>query len=78
MFEETHLGESCKGVTAEMSLNSIEVVDLVSSTLLELIPTPFTCSSTSPPLDFSLVKTMNDDVITDLNDDLGIVDVEIE
>ena len=78
MFEETFLGESCEQVTAEMLLTSLEHVGIVSRILVESVHDPFTCSPPSLSLEYSLVKPMDNYVITNLHDDLGLMDTEIE
>ena len=41
----------------------------------ELVPSPFTCSASSSSLEFSFVKAMDDCVMANLNDNLGLTDV---
>jgi len=78
MYEENPLGELCEEVTVEMSPTSFELIDLVPHTSLELVPSPFNDSPTSLSFESSLAKPMDDDVMTDLNDDLGLVDIKIK
>ena len=75
---ETHLRESCKEIIVEVSPTSLKFSSPIPHTLLELIPAPFTCSPPSPSLECSLVNTMDDYVINDLDDYLGLVDIEKE
>ena len=72
MFEEISLGESCEQVTAEMLSTSLKHVGIVSCTLVESVHDPFTCSPPSLSLEYSLVKPMDNYVITNLNDDLWL------
>jgi len=74
-FEESPLGKSCEEVVIEVPSFSPELIDLVSYTSFKLVPTHFSCSPPSPPLKY-LVKPMDDCVVTDLTNDLDLVDIE--
>jgi len=78
MFEETHLRESCTNVIVELSPTSLELINPISHTLLELVFTPFISSPPSPSLESSLLKNVEKNMMINLNDDLGLVDIEIE
>jgi len=56
----------------------LELINPVSHTLLELVPTPFIWSPYSASLRFSILKLIDNDVMINLNDDLGLGDIEIE
>jgi len=47
-------------------------------TSLELVPAPCTWSLPSSSVEYSLLKPIDDYVITDLTDDLGLMDIEKE
>ena len=75
-FKESPLGESCEEVVIEASSPSPNLIHLVSYSSLVLVPARFSCSTPSHSLEFSLVKPVEEYVITDLNDDIGLVDIE--
>jgi len=75
-FEESSLGESCEKVVIKVSSPSPELIDLVAHTSCESGPAPCICSLPSPSLEYSLVKPIDDYVITDPNDDMGLVNIE--
>jgi len=53
-----------------------ELIDPIAHISCESIPIPFICSLPSPALEYSLMKPIDDYVITDPNDDIGLVDIE--
>ena len=61
-----------------MSSPSLELIDPTTHTSLESVPTRLTCSPPSPSLQYSLVKLMDDYVITNPTYDLGLMDIEKE
>jgi len=78
MFEDTPLKEPCKKVIIEAPPTSLKLSVLVSHASFESVPTLFTISAPSPSLGYPLVKPMDDYVITDLNDDLGLENMDIK
>jgi len=78
MFQETHLRKSREEVIVEVSQTSVELIAPISHTSLELFHAPFTCPPTSPFLECSVVKPMDNYVITNPTYDLGLVDIEKE
>ena len=71
-------GSHAERFIVEVSPTSLELIDYVTHTSLELVPTRFICSPPSPFLKSSLIKPLDNDVITTLNDELSLVDIEIE
>ena len=61
-----------------MSSPNLELIDYITRTFLESAPAHLSCSPPSPSLEYSLVKSTNDNVITDLANDLGLVNMEKE
>ena len=75
-FKESPLGESCEKVVTMVSSPAPELIDPIAHISCESIPIPFICSLPSPALEYSLMKPIDDYVITDPNDDIGLVDIE--
>jgi len=59
-----------------MLSTSFELIGIVSRTLVELVLDPFIYSPPSLSLEYSLVKPLGNYVITNINNDLGLVDTE--
>jgi len=59
-----------------VSSPSPELIDLIAHTSCDSCLAPCTHSLPSSSLQYSLVKLIDDYVITNLNDDMGLVDIE--
>jgi len=59
-----------------VSSPSPKLIDLVAYTSLELVPANFSCAPPSPRLESFVVKLMDDYVVIDPNDYIGLVDIE--
>jgi len=75
-FEESPLEKSCEKVVPVVSSPTPELIDPIVHTSCESSPVPFICSLPSPSLEYSLVKPIDDYVITEPNDDICLVDIE--